>query len=141
MIFSRGSALKCSFMYNSDELEVVKAYYCLEIIFNRSGYFCKVKKHLWTQCQKAMYGTIRKFDIRLDLFDKVVLLVLLYSTEIWIYESIDVIEREYLTKRCLKQILNLKNSTSSFIVYFSLHITIYTRMIGFFAKVILYQEN
>lgn len=93
-----------------------------------------------------MYGTIRKFDIRLDLFDKVVLLVLLYSTEIWIYESIDVIEREYLTKRCLKQILNLKNSTSSFIVYgetghFSLHITIYTRVIGFFAKVILYQEN
>lgn len=90
MIFSKGPAPKCSFMYNSDTLEVVKEYNYLGIIFSRSGSFCKAKKHLCTQSQKAMYGIIRKirffdmsFDIQLDLFDKVVLPVLLYSCEIW----------------------------------------------------------
>ena len=49
------------------------------------------------------------FDIHLDLFDKVVLPVLLYSCEIWGNENIDVIERVHL--KFLKHILNLKSST------------------------------
>lgn len=53
------------------------------------------------------------FDIQLDLFDKVVLPVLLYSCKIWGYENIDVIERVHL--RFLKHIL--KSSTPSFMVY------------------------
>lgn len=61
-------------MYNSDKLELFKAYnyMYLEIIFNRYCSFCKVKKHMLTQPYKAMHGIIRKFDIRLDLFDKVI---------------------------------------------------------------------
>ena len=55
------------------------------------------------------------FDIQLDLFDKVVLPVLLYSCEKWGYENIDVIERVHV--RFLKHILNLKSSTCSFMVY------------------------
>lgn len=83
-------------------------------------------------------------DIQLDLFDKVVLPVLLYSCEIWGYENIDVIERVHL--RFLKHILNLKSSTPSFMVYgetgrFPSYITIYTRMIGFGAKMMLCQEK
>lgn len=87
-------------MYNNDKLEVVKEYNYLGISFPLSGSFCKAKKHLCTKSQKAMYGIIRKiryfdmsFDIQLDLFDKVVLPVLLYSCIIWGYENIDVIER------------------------------------------------
>lgn len=98
-----------------------------------------------------MYGIIRKirlfglsFDIQLDLFDKIVLPVLLYSCEIWGQENIDVIERVDL--RFLKHILNLKSSTPNVMVYgetgrFPLYITIYTRMVGFGATMILCHEN
>lgn len=60
MIFFKGLAPKCSFMYKSDKLKVVKEYNYLGIILSRSGSFCKAKKHLCTQSQKAMYGIIRK---------------------------------------------------------------------------------
>lgn len=151
MIFSKGPAPKCSFMYNNDKLEIVKEYNYIGILFSRSGYFCKAKKHLCTQSQKAMYGFVRKIryfdmscDIQLDLFVKNVLPALQYSCEIWGYENIDVIERVHL--RFLKHILNLKNSTPRFMVCgetgrFALYITIYTRMIGFWAKMMLCQEN
>lgn len=84
------------------------------------------------------------FAIQLDLFDKVVLPVLLYSCEIWSYENIDVIKCVHLW--ILKHILNLKSSIPIFMIYgetdrFPLYITIHTRMIGFGAKMILCQEN
>lgn len=71
-------------------------------------------------------------------------MVLLYSCEICGYENIDVIDRVRL--RFLKHILNLKRSTPSFMVYgetdrFPLYITIYTRMTGFLAKMILCQNK
>ena len=60
-----------------------------------------------------MYDVIREirqfnlpFECQLDLFDKVVLPVLLYGCEVWVYENIDIIERVHL--RYLKHILNLK---------------------------------
>lgn len=100
-----------------------------------------------------MYGTciIRKisffdfsFYIQLDLFDKIVLPVLLYSCKIWGYENIDVIECVDL--RFLKHILDLESSTLNFMVYgetdrFPLYITIYTIMVGFGAKMILCHKN
>lgn len=88
-----------------------------------------------------MYDIISKIwffnmslDIQFNLYDKFVLPDLLYYSEIWGYENIDVIERVHL--RFLKQILNLKSSILSFMVYgktrrFSLYIIIYTRMIEF----------
>jgi hypothetical protein len=46
----------------------------------RGGTFCKAKKHLSEQAQKAMYAAIRKIrlsdlsvECQLDLFDKIVL--------------------------------------------------------------------
>lgn len=61
-----------------------------------------------------MYGVIRKIrtfnlpiDCQLDLFDKVVVPVLLYACEVWGYENIEIIERVHL--KFLKHILNLKS--------------------------------
>jgi hypothetical protein len=41
-------------------IENVKEFKYLGILFSRSGSFCKAKKHLCEQAQKAMYGVIRK---------------------------------------------------------------------------------
>lgn len=62
-----------------------------------------------------MYGVIRKirhfnlpFDCQLDLFEKVVMPVLLYGCEVWGYKNIEIIERIHL--KFLKHILNFKKN-------------------------------
>ena len=63
--------------------ENVKEFKYLGIVFSRSGSFCKAKKQLCEQAQKAMYGVIRKINqfYQFYLFDKVVLPVLIYRCE------------------------------------------------------------
>ena len=137
------------YFYNIPQL--MNEFKYLGIIFSRSGSFHKAKKHLVEQAQKAMYGIIRKirqFNLPLeqqfDLFDKVVMPVLLYGCEIWGYENVDIIERVHL--KFLKYILCMKSSTPSYMVYgepgrFPLSVTIYTRMITYWAKMFQGQEN
>jgi hypothetical protein len=55
---------------------------------------------LCEQAQKAMYGIIRKIrqfklpvDCQFDLFDKVVAPILLYGSEVWVFENLDIVER------------------------------------------------
>ena len=77
---------------------------------------------LCEQAQKAMYGVIRKIrqfnlpiSCQFDLFDKVLLPVLIYGCEVWGYENLQVVERIHL--KFLNHILQLKSSTPSFMVY------------------------
>lgn len=93
----------------------------LGIIFSRTGSFLKAKKHLCNQALKAMYGVIRKirqFNLpvtcQLELFDKMVVPVLLYGCEVWGFEKLDSIERVHL--KFLKHILCLKSSTPNYMV-------------------------
>ena len=63
--------------------------------------------------------------------------ILLYGCEIWGYGNVEVIERVQL--KFLKQILNLKKTTPSFLVYgevgaYPLFIDIQTRIISFWTK-------
>ena len=92
-----------------------------------------------------MYGLIRKIrefklpiECQFDLFDKVVVPVLLYGSEVWGYERLEMIECKY--------IFNLKSSTPSYMVYgetghFPLYISIYCRMISYWAKLFSGPEN
>lgn len=151
VIFSKGRQPRNVFTYNGFPVEIVKEFNYLGIIFSRSGSFCKAKKRFCEQAQKAMFGVIRKirlfdlpFECQLDLFDKVVVPVLLYACEVWGYENIDIIERVHL--RYLKHILNLKSSTPSYMVYgetgrFPLYIIIFTRMITSWVNLIYSNEN
>ena len=98
-----------------------------------------------------MYGIIRKIrefklpiECQFDLFDKVVVPVLLYGSEVWGYERLEMIERLHL--KYLKYIFNLKSSTPSYMVYgetgrFPLYISIYCRMISYWAKLFSGPEN
>lgn len=121
LIFSKGPLPKNVFYYNKVAIENVKDFKYLGIIFSRTGSFAKAKKHLCEQAQKAMYGVIKKIrqfnlpvDCQFDLFDKIVVPVLLYGCEIWGYENIEVIERVHL--KFLKYVFNLKSSTPSHMV-------------------------
>ena len=54
-------------------------------------------------------------DLQLDLFNKMIKPILSYECKLWGFGNIDTIERVQL--KFLKQLLNLKKSTLSFIVY------------------------
>ena len=80
----------------------------------------------------------------MDLFDKIVLPILLYGSEIWGFENLDILERVHL-KFC-KLILHLKQTTPSFIVYAELgrhpiHIDVKIRMLNFLCKLINDKES
>jgi hypothetical protein len=63
VVLSKGPAPTITFKYNNNVIEVVKDFNYLGIIFSRSGSFCKAKKDLAIQAQKAMYmmyGLIKK---------------------------------------------------------------------------------
>ena len=145
LIFSRGRNLNNQkFYFKGTELEVVNEYKYLGIFLSRTGSYIKTKKHIADQANKALYSLLRKartlnlpIDLQIDMFNKVIKPILLYGCEVWGYGNLDVIERVQL--KFFKQILNLKKSTPSFMVYgelgvFPLSIDIQSRMVSFWIK-------
>ena len=123
----------------------------LGIYLSRKGKYNTAKKHLAEQAAKALYGVLRKiryFDLpiycQLDLFEKVINPVLLYSCEVRGYENLDVVEREHL--KFLKLILNFKSSTPSYMVYgetgrYRLSIFVKIRMAIYWGKILTDHES
>lgn len=111
---------------------------------SRSGSFLQAKRHLIDQENNTLIALQRKIrilnlplDMQIYLFDTVIKPILWYSSEIWGYGNLDIIERCQL--KFYKQILNLKRSTPSFMVYgklgaYPLFIDIQYRMVSFWAK-------
>ena len=122
MIFrKRKDTGKNVFYSDNQKLDIVHEFKYLVIVFNYNGTFVKHKKHVYDQKQKAMYALLRKIrllhlplDIQIDLFQKLVIPVLLYGCELYGYENIEIIER--LQLKYLKYILGLKPSTPNVMV-------------------------
>ena len=91
-----------------------------------------------------MYALIKKardldlpIDLQLEMFDATVAPIILYGSEIWGYENLDIIEK--LQKKFCKFILKLKDSTPTCIAYgelgrYPLTGIIKSRMISFWCK-------
>ena len=82
--------------------EVVPNYTYLGVIFNLGGLVNKAMKKQIAQARKAMFGLLEKakirklpIDVTCDLFDKVVLPVLLYGCEISGWANLKDIEIFY----------------------------------------------
>ena len=145
MIFSGGRMPKNQkFYFKGKEIEIVNEYKYLGIFLARSGSFLKAKNHIVEQANNALFSLQRKIrflnlpiDLQFDLFNKMIKPILLYGCELWGFGNIDSIERVQL--KFFKQILNLKKSTPSFMVYgelgaYPLYIDIQCRMVSFWAK-------
>ena len=114
--------------------------------FNRSGSFCTTIKHIYEQANKALTVLLRNInrlkltiDLQIDLFDRMIKPILLYSSEVWGYSNCQLLERVQL--RFLKSIFIMKNSTPNIFLYgefgiFPIEIDLQTRMVAFWTKLI-----
>ena len=84
-------------MYNNSALETVQGFKYLGIFFSENGNFSHCKELQKQQAERAMFCLLNKckkldlpIDVQIDLFDKIVVPILLYGCEIWRYENFRV---------------------------------------------------
>ena len=126
MIFGKREEFK--FMYNSKELDVVKNYKYLGVIFQSisrcdCNLFHDAYLHVACQARKAMFKILKDTKkigmippkVALQLFDSLVLPILEYSSEIW-FSNKEIQELEAVHLKFLKIILGVNNNCSTLAV-------------------------
>lgn len=110
------------FLFEGEILDRVDCFKYLGVHFSYNGSFEVSKKTAIQQAQRAMYSLIGKarrlglpIDIQLELFDSMVVPILLYGGEVWGCGKLDIVERLHL-KFC-KFLLQAKSSTPTCMVY------------------------
>jgi hypothetical protein len=90
MVFSKGRLpINFNFKMNNMELEIVSEFIYMGTMFQRTGSFKKKKINLAEKASNAMYDILNKGRVHnlsvsvLDLFDKIIIPMLTYGSEIW----------------------------------------------------------
>ena len=104
VVFSKGKIRnKPVLKFGNHIIEVVDKYKYLGIEFNYNGHFAPNIKTLSTIATKAMFALLQKgrkynldLDTQLHLFESMVKPIMLYGSEVWGYNSVDVLERVQL---------------------------------------------
>ena len=151
MIFSRGKVRKLPvFTYRKNVIEIVHEYLYLGILFNFNGKFNKSSKQLHDKGTRTMFAMLKQANVlnldnelKLQLFESMVLPVAMYGCEVWGCYDLSVFEK--LQLKFLKILLKLKTSTPSVMVYgecgkVPLAIKIKVRMISYWTRLISMQE-
>ena len=117
VIFSKGKVRKHkSFKFNDNDLEVVDDYTYLGVVFNYNNKFKKAQINQICKAKRAMYSLMIKakklrlpVDIQLDLFDRLVVPILIYGCEVWGFENLKQIEIVH-TQYC-RYLLKVRKNT------------------------------
>ena len=148
---SRNPNNQYDFRLNGEKVELVDDYVYLGTTVSYNGKYKKAIEKQVTQAKRALFGLKSKkerydlpLDIMIELFDKMILPILLYGCETWGYEELECIEVFY--RKFLKEILRLNKQTTNCMVYGEagkkpLSIIVKTRMICYWHKVTTGTEN
>ena len=104
MIFSRRKySGNVNFTLNNKVLDILDDFKYLGATFSRTGTFKKCRDDRYKKAQRAIFSLLKNIrlkqlpiDVQLQLFDSVVLPVLLYGCEIWGFENLAIIEKVHL---------------------------------------------
>ena len=122
LVFSRGKIRNIPiFNFNGERVDVVFEYKYLGTVLNFNNRFLVAIKAQCLSASKAIFSLLKKsrkldlpIDIQLDLFDKCIVPILLYGSEVWAFETLDLLDREQL--RYYKLLLSVKSSTPTCMV-------------------------
>ena len=125
VVFRKGGILprNLSFYYDEQQLEIVNKFRYLGLVFTVGGSFSEAQNTLAGQAQKAIFQLnkyLYKFTFlsprhKLDLFDKLILPILNYGSEVWGFSQANAIERVHL--QFCKRLLGEKKTTQNDFVY------------------------
>ena len=123
VVFSRGKMRNIpSFKFGKDNIEVRDDFTYLGVVFNYNGKFKKAISKQVTQAKQAMFALLSKaanlhlpIDIVCELFDNLVLPILIYGCEVWGFENIDHIEIFY--RNFLRRLLKVNKMTANCMLY------------------------
>ena len=143
--FSRGKVTKHpTFKLGENVIEVVGEYVYLGVIFNYNGLFTKAINKQITQAKKAMFALLEKakilklpIDITYELFERMVLPILLYGSEVW--GACDLSKVEIFHRNFIRILLKTFKFTPNCMLYGELGVTdistnIKSRMVNFWTK-------
>ena len=146
VIFSRGKVKKIpKFFLGTEEIKVCDDYIYLGIKFNYNGLFTKAIEKQIDQARKAMFIVLEKarklqlpIDIILELFDKCVVPILLYGSEVWGWSNLR--ELEIFHRSFLRLIFRTYKFTPNCMLYgesgaTDMETKIKQRMVNFWAKI------
>ena len=151
MIFGSRNDDRLQFKLGDNVISICKEFKYLGIIFTKNRSFYTAMKHNIDQAKKAMhvlYKRIRNLnlpiDLRIQLFDHIIVPIMLYGCEIWGYQNTKLIEN--LHNDFLRNILKLRKSTPHYMIYGELgrkplDINIKSRMIGYWITVVNAKEQ
>ena len=124
VVFSkRRKTPKTTFLYEGNVVKVTEDYTYLGVVFNFDGSFRKAidqQKAVGQRALQALYSKIRilalDVDTSLELFQRCVMPILLYGSEIWAYDKTNVATLEIFYRRFLKELLGLYKFTPTCMV-------------------------
>ena len=144
VVFSRGKIRKVpTVKYKGQSLEVVFEFQYLGVCFNYNK-FNVAQKSLYDKASRAMFGLLKKcrklmlpLDIQTELFDRLIVPILLYGCEVWCPMMTNLASK--LQLRFYRIILKLSKSAPSCMVYgelgqFPLEVQAKCRMLNFWFK-------
>ena len=150
MIFSRGKVRKYqNFMFGDSISDVTYEYVYLGVNFNYNTSFIKAIEQHISRAKRAMFAIVTKsrrlslpLDILFELFERVVLPVVLHASEIYGHNDSCIKKLEIFQRSFYKKALKLSKSTPSAMIYGKtgstpLHITIEKRMIGYWLQILM----
>ena len=125
LIFRNGGMLpgNLAFMYNGENIEIVKQFSYLGVVYTAGGLCHQTQKTLAGQALKAIFAMnkyLYKFTYLkplhvLDLFDKLISPILNYGSEVWGFHKAPAIEAVHL--QFCKKLLGVKQSTQNDFIY------------------------
>ena len=140
-----------NFTIAGNAIEIVDEFKYLGVKLSYNGNFHTNIKDLKVQGNRALFSIIKTarkenlpIDIQFELFDRMVIPVILYGCEIWGYNKMAILEQLHL-KFC-KMVLKLKQSTPDVMVYgesgrLCLEYYAKKRMVNFWSRIVLGDEN
>ena len=153
IIFSNKKVKKenITFSIGGKNIEIVEEFKYLGVTFKYNGNFNNNIKALKTQGDRAIFSIIkkaRKYNLpvymQFELFDKMVIPVILYGCETWGFKYLATLEKLHL-KFC-KFVMEMKTATPDVMVYgesgrFKLEYYAKKRMINFWAAMVCGNRN